>query len=389
MSIKKQQIGKFVKSGFFAFSLLLFVAFKTEAISLKSFFKETLGIGSGGKESVQQVREENVQTLKVLEAEKGLKSIAFEQVLAPVASMDNDDMTLETDKDNFATGAEESDEMHSDNAMYKVQKGDTIHSIAAYFGVSAETIVSFNRMSSNIVTVGEVLEVPSTPGVLYEVKKGDTLAAISKKYSVDMEDVSLFNGLVLSDELSVGDEIFLPGAVEKVVPKAVSKNTSKVATKSKTGKVSDSLVSKYKPTTWARGDTSHLNTASNIKKYASLPNYTGYFMYPAPGTSRTQKLHGHNSADFAGKMGTPILASAGGNVRVAKYGGYNFGYGNYIIITHDNGSETVYAHLSGVSVSPGQRVSKGQVIGALGSSGNSTGPHLHFEIRGAYNPWAW
>jgi murein DD-endopeptidase MepM/ murein hydrolase activator NlpD len=100
-------------------------------------------------------------------------------------------------------------------------------------------------------------------------------------------------------------------------------------------------------------------------------------------------MHGHNGADLAGKMGTPILASAGGVVRVAKSSGYNFGYGNYVIVTHDNGSETVYAHMSGVTVSPGQRVSQGQQVGTLGSTGNSTGPHLHFEIRGAYNPWAW
>ena len=100
-------------------------------------------------------------------------------------------------------------------------------------------------------------------------------------------------------------------------------------------------------------------------------------------------MHGKNGSDFAGKIGTAVIASAGGTVKVAKSSGYNFGFGNYIIVGHPNGTETIYAHLSAVNVTVGQNVAQGQKIGALGSSGNSTGPHLHFEIRGAYNPWAW
>jgi murein DD-endopeptidase MepM/ murein hydrolase activator NlpD len=100
-------------------------------------------------------------------------------------------------------------------------------------------------------------------------------------------------------------------------------------------------------------------------------------------------MHGQNATDLANKLGSPVLASAEGVVRVAKSGSYNFGYGNYIIISHPNGTETLYAHNQTLLVSPGQTVSKGQQIATIGSTGNSTGPHVHFEIRGAYNPFAW
>jgi murein DD-endopeptidase MepM/ murein hydrolase activator NlpD len=140
---------------------------------------------------------------------------------------------------------------------------------------------------------------------------------------------------------------------------------------------------------WANGDTSHLNTSGDIAKYSSLPKYAGYYIFPTPGAVRTQKMHGNNGVDLGNKTGAPVLAAAGGTVTVAKAGGYNYGYGNYIRITHPNGTETIYGHLSRVDVSVGQTVDKGQQIGAVGSTGNSTGPHLHFEVRGAYNPWAW
>ena len=92
--------------------------------------------------------------------------------------------------------------------------------------------------------------------------------------------------------------------------------------------------------------------------------------------------------DLAAPIGTPILASAAGDVIVAKEGGWNAGYGNYVVIQHDNGSETLYAHQSKVVVSQGEHVVQGQVIGYVGTTGKSTGPHVHFEIRdGIRNPF--
>jgi murein DD-endopeptidase MepM/ murein hydrolase activator NlpD len=86
-------------------------------------------------------------------------------------------------------------------------------------------------------------------------------------------------------------------------------------------------------------------------------------------------------------LGAPIFAAATGDVVVARQGGYNGGYGNYVVIQHGNGTQTLYGHMQSVSVSPGDHVVQGQTIGYLGNTGRSTGPHLHFEVRGARNPF--
>lgn len=365
----------------------------------------------GGRESgagrLRGGREENIQTIKVFEPDKNIKAIVNENVLTKkllANSNDAKDLVLDPDKENFYAGEsvdQEDENMHSDNAIYKVQKGESIYSIAAYFSISPETILSFNKISEKEIVPGLVLEVPPVDGLYYEVKKGDTLNELVEKYKVDLDDITLFNGLLANENLTVGEEIFIPGAkVEKKEEKkkdskSKSKNTDKnknlAKNNSKVQTVIDPVLGnlsryiKY----LGRGSTAQKSKLSDLKKYASLPKYPGYYIMPAPGTSRTQTVHGHNGSDFAGPVGTPVLAAAGGTVRVAKSSGYNFGYGNYIVVSHPNGSETIYAHLSRVFVNAGQTVTQGQNIGAIGSSGNSTGPHLHFEIRGAYNPWAW
>jgi murein DD-endopeptidase MepM/ murein hydrolase activator NlpD len=222
---------------------------------------------------------------------------------------------------------------------------------------------------------------------VWSIDKGDTIDSIAKKYSISGSDVALFNGLLLADDLNAGDEIFLPGATSN------SDNTNKKSTtkkdKNKKININTNGPLTKKGRQWSNGDTAHLNTSTAISKYSALPKYPGYYIIPSPGAVRTQKMHGHNAVDLANSLGSPILAAASGVVRVAKTGGYNFGYGNYIIITHPNGTETVYGHLLRVGVEVGQSVSQGQQIGLLGSTGDSTGPHVHFEIHGAYNPWAW
>jgi len=105
-------------------------------------------------------------------------------------------------------------------------------------------------------------------------------------------------------------------------------------------------------------------------------------MRPLVGGVRTQGVHGYNGVDLGAAEGTPFMASAPGEVIVARASGWNGGYGQYIVIRHDNGTQTLYAHASGIVVGIGQRVVQGQVIGYVGSTGRSTGPHLHFEIRG-------
>jgi murein DD-endopeptidase MepM/ murein hydrolase activator NlpD len=99
-------------------------------------------------------------------------------------------------------------------------------------------------------------------------------------------------------------------------------------------------------------------------------------------------MHGYNAVDLGAPVGTPITAAASGKVITSKQGGWNGGYGNMVVISHDNGTQTLYSHLSSNVVYSGQWVSAGEVIGYVGSTGHSTGPHLHFEVRGDTNPLA-
>ena len=116
----------------------------------------------------------------------------------------------------------------------------------------------------------------------------------------------------------------------------------------------------------------------------------GYYERPVTTCIKTQGIHGHNAVDLAAsnhQIGEPIRAAADGQVIVSRDSGWNGGYGEYIVIKHANGTQTLYGHLNATDVNVGDSVTQGEVIGAMGSTGDSTGPHLHFEIRGARNPF--
>ena len=128
----------------------------------------------------------------------------------------------------------------------------------------------------------------------------------------------------------------------------------------------------------------HYHAPAPIK---STPIYAGYYQRPVVGGVKTQDIHGHNAIDIGAPVGTPILAAASGEVVISRSGGWNGGYGNYVAVRHSNGTQTLYAHNTSNVVGVGQKVVQGQVIGYIGSTGRSTGPHLHFEVRGAKNPF--
>ena len=235
--------------------------------------------------------------------------------------------------------------------VYEVKKGDTLADIAKLYSVSKNTIVWANDIKGNKVTPGDVLIILPVSGVKHTIKKGDTIKSIAKKYKAEETDILEFNN-IHTDELAVGDEIVIPdGEIYSDAP--VKKN------------------SPVKPV--------------KRKIYASAG--AGYYVRPIIGGTRTQGLHGHNGIDIAAPVGGTLLAAAAGTVQVAKQGGYNGGYGSMVIISHPNGTQTLYAHMSSVYVSTGQSVSQGEQIGTSGNSGKSTGPHLHFEVRGAANPF--
>lgn len=233
-------------------------------------------------------------------------------------------------------------------SIYVVREGDNIGAIAEMFGVSVNTIVWANDLKSRIVKAGQELVILPVTGVRHEVKKGDTLDSIVKGYKANLEEVSFYNNISEDSDLALGSVVIIPD-----------------------GEVSAKVSSP------ARGTSVGAAVASSGG---------GYFIRPTRGV-KTQGVHGNNGVDIAAPTGTPIYASAGGTVIISRSGGWNGGYGNYVVIRHGNGMQTLYAHNSQNLVGTGQWVDQGQVIGYVGNTGKSTGSHLHFEVRGGRNPF--
>ena len=246
-------------------------------------------------------------------------------------------------------------------STYVVHEGDTLSAVATMFEVSANTILWANDLPKGTkLKVGQQLTILPVTGLKYTVKKSDTLALLAKRYGADADEIGNFNGIDTSLSLVVGDEIIIPDGEIAEAPKAV-------VIKAKV---------KFGP-----------EPAHNVGPQGN-ESEIAYYIAPISHYIETQGIHGYNGVDLAAPSGTPLMASADGTVIVAKAGGWNGGYGSYIVIQHDNGSQTLYSHMSRVTVSEGQSVSQGQTIGAVGTTGKSTGPHLHFEIRnGIKNPF--
>lgn len=240
-------------------------------------------------------------------------------------------------------------------SVYVVRPGDTLSDIAQMFDVSVSTIKWANDIpTSGTIQIGQTLTILPVTGLKYTVKEGDTLSKIADKFEGDAGEITSFNGLE-EDSLAVGSEIIIPNG-EIAAPVPASSGTKK-------------SVPTY---TTSQG----------------TPSQIGYYLRPIAGGVRTQGIHGYNGVDLAAPAGTPILAAAEGNVIVAKGSGWNGGYGEYVVIQHSNGSQTLYSHASQVIVSVGQSVRQGQVIAYIGSTGRATGDHVHFEIRnGIQNPF--
>ena len=134
------------------------------------------------------------------------------------------------------------------------------------------------------------------------------------------------------------------------------------------------------------GEGEALTNSGAAARGTSGPVYAGYYIRPINGGRISQGLHGWNAKDFATYCGAPVLASARGTVIIARSQGWNGGYGLYLVIAHPNGTQTLYSHMSKIAVSVGWNVAQGQVVGYVGSTGQSTGCHVHLEVRGAAFP---
>ncbi len=287
----------------------------------------------GGSSASASAPIRNIQTMPILEAEGGPEG----STVKPDILVESDSLVSNTTPSGEVLGEyiPEADQI----SIYEVRKGDSLADIAKMFGVSVNTIRWANNVSGGL-TEGQILTILPVTGVRYVVKKGDTVDGIAKSYNADSSEITQFNDI---GSLVVGQVIIIPDAEAAVV-----------ATKSPT---------------------------------KSSPSTTG-FTRPVKGGTRTQGIHGHNGVDIASYLGAPIYAAAGGEVIISRAdGGWNGGYGNYIVIKHSNGTQTLYAHLNQVSIVAGSKVSQGAQIGTMGNTGKSTGVHLHFEVRGGKNPF--
>ncbi len=242
-------------------------------------------------------------------------------------------------------------------SLYTVRDGDSLSKIASMFDVSVNTIIWANDLGLKPgLKEGQTLVVLPVSGIKYKVNKGDTIKSLVIRYKVKTDDLLAYNDLTQSSFLVPGDTIIIPDAK----PISIETTTLKHGTKS-----------------------FHSNPAHDTDG----PYYPGYFARPIDGGYKSQGLHGHNAIDLASPIGTAIHASASGKViSVMSNGAWNGGYGNYIVIAHDNGAHTLYAHTLKNFVHIGDKVERGELIAKIGLTGETTGPHLHFEIWDAMMP---
>lgn len=255
-------------------------------------------------------------------------------------------------------------------STYVVKEGDSISSIAAENHVSVNTIRWANNLTrTSTIAPGQTLVILPVTGVQHTVQKGETLASIAKKFNSDAGDIASFNGLNSNESLRAGEALIIPGGeIIAAASATTKKTTSKPSSKSSSGIKQG-------------GGLTSLGRAGGAE-------LDGFYGNPVPGALLTQSIHGWNGVDLGAPAGTPVYAAAGGVVIVSRVGGWNGGYGNYVVIRHSNGTQTLYSHLLRDNVSVGETVSRGQVIGSVGKTGEATGNHLHFEVRGARNPFA-
>lgn len=225
---------------------------------------------------------------------------------------------------------------------YEIKAGDNLTSLSLKIGATMDTIVSVNKISNaNRLRPGDKLVIPNRNGLLYTLNKNETLEDVSEKYDVSVQRIISFNRIENPDAVATGDNLFLPGARYTL----------------------DERIEKF-------GQIFNLP----LDRITRVSSNFGYRIHPI---TKVRTLH--RGIDFPGALNTPVYAARAGTVTFAGYSGG--GFGNLVIIRHKDGYTTYYGHLNSVTTSAGRKVGVGSLIGRMGSTGRSTGSHLHLEIR--------
>lgn len=258
--------------------------------------------------------------------------------------------------------------------LYTVREGDVVGTIARRFGVDAGTIITANHLTKQAsIKPGDTLKIPPVSGVLHLVKKGDTVAKLAQVYRADADKIIAVNELE-GRALTVGDEIVIPDGVPPVVVVTRPPSNTTLRPNVPPTKIPNKSFDQYQELIDTRADA---RTKPADVAVAAAP--ATKLLWPTSQHSITQYYGwNHTGVDLDGDYIDPIYASADGIVETA---GWNSGgYGLQIVIDHKNGLKTRYAHSSKMFVKAGDLVKKGQVIAMVGTTGRSTGTHLHFEV---------
>lgn len=280
-----------------------------------------------------------------------LSTLEGNAIVAPLQPVVGDDAEEKPDtKDSKVL------DTHAKPFIYTVEDGDTIAGIASKFGISTNTVLWANGLDgSDIIKSGDHITILPTTGVLHTVASGDTVSEIANQYEAKPEQVIAYNSLGEDGKLVIGQKIIVPEGyiAPRSVPRTVPSNTRiarDVVDDEPTPPPHDSTEVAGNGFTWP-------TTTKHISQYFKW---------------------GHTGIDIDNRSRPSVFAANAGTV---EFTGWLGGYGNLIIVNHGGGLTTYYAHLDKFYVSPGQKVAKGAAIGKMGSTGRSTGPHVHFEVR--------
>ena len=280
----------------------------------------------------------------------------------------------------------------AEEITYKIKKKDTIPAIAKRYGVKQDTILINNKDAlNNKLKIGDTITFPSIDGLYYKLEKNDTLAKIAKKYGISVVDIVDYNN-INPKKLKAGSTIFLKGVTlqkyKDVEGRLIAAQQAKEDKKKNKNKEKEKEKPE-KPPKGTKGSAPPPPPTQDDDDGGRSAAYSGAgFAYPVryAGVSSPfgNRYHPvlkryilHTGVDLVAKY-VPLRAAKAG---VVTFAGNMSGYGKIIIIRHDNGYETRYAHLSVISTNVGEHVNQGDLIGKTGNSGRTTGAHLHFEVR--------